>query len=205
MDPRALIPLDVEDEPTPMGIRPFNRWISTGAGGGPYEPRGWYPSTPGNRLAPGYDGIGPQGSQTDIGTARRFVGLAQMREDKRVATAYEIARDAATMRPQSRGPSKVNASYAAPRREPTTTHASQQEYSYQAPASSPLVVMATGQSVSVPRTRRSKKRRYLGDNGEEGMSGFTNIAMVIAVGLGLGLAYITYDETYGTGAQIRKW
>lgn len=80
MDPRDLIPVVVDVEPTPMGRRPLNPWVMTGAGGGPYEPTGWYPSRPGNRLAPGYDGIGPARSQAGFGPARSMVGLNRSTE-----------------------------------------------------------------------------------------------------------------------------
>lgn len=75
MDPRDLIPIEVEVEPTPFGRRPFNRWVTTGAGGDPFEPRGLYPATRGERVATGYDGLGPARSQVGMGTAKRFVGL----------------------------------------------------------------------------------------------------------------------------------
>ncbi len=62
MDPFLLLAPEIEAEQTPMGRRPFNRWIASGAGGSPYEARGWFPSDlfmdgQRNRLAPGYDGL----------------------------------------------------------------------------------------------------------------------------------------------------
>jgi len=63
MDPQALIPISVDSGVTPMGMRPLNRWVQTGAGGGPYQNRGLFPATAataqgfGPRLAPGYDGL----------------------------------------------------------------------------------------------------------------------------------------------------
>jgi len=58
MDPRNLIPREVLAPLTPLGRKPLNRWVQYGPGGDPYEPRGLFPTQPGeNRLAPGYDGL----------------------------------------------------------------------------------------------------------------------------------------------------
>lgn len=126
MDPVTLMPAEILAERTPLGRRRFSRWVRTGAGGTPYEPRGWYPSTRGNRLAPGYDGIG---------TATPFVGLE--------ARLRGFAQDETP--PETPPPDRASAG-----------------------SGVPLLFLLGGAAA------------------------------------GIALAYITYDETAGTGARLRR-
>lgn len=109
MNPRRLIPHVLEPEPTPMGTRPLNPWVHSGAGGGPWEPAGWYPRK-GNTLAPGYDGIGPARSQSGIGPARSMVGLTA---SMRYATEEDRAMTVPT-RPKYSSRGERSASYVTP-------------------------------------------------------------------------------------------
>jgi len=189
MDPRLLIPREVEAELTPMGRRPLNRWVITGAGGDPYEPRGLYPNNRGsNRLAPGYDGISPShGSRAH----RTVEGFAMSMENQRLRHTWlgDLGQDAPSPVFDPGGPGCMNvpapiSCFTCAARGP------EGRLGYR------VHLDTAGRASCIPVSGHTSS-----NNGGNG-SRFPVIALVLGLAVGAGLAYITYDEALGYGSRL---